>query len=68
MLCTHEDVMAGVLAHLIRHERTVLNKRFRVRKGSAWVVTGDGSRYHSAYYLPLSVPAPEGTQKAGSAQ
>ena len=68
VLCTHEDVMAGVLAHLSRHERTVLNKRFRVRKGSAWVVTGDGSRYHSAYYLPLSAPAPEGTQKAGSAQ
>lgn len=61
VLCTHEDVMAGVLAHLSRHERTVLNKRFRVRKGSAWVVTGDGHRYHSAYYLPLSVPASEGT-------
>lgn len=56
VLCTHEDVMAGVLAHLSRHERTVLNKRFRVRKGSAWVVTSDSSRYHSAYYLPLSAP------------
>jgi 8-oxo-dGTP diphosphatase len=68
VLCTHEDVMAGVLAHLSRHESTVLNKRFRVRKGSAWVVTGDGSRYHSAYYLPLSVPAPERNRHAGSAQ
>lgn len=57
VLCTHEDVVAGVLAHLIRQERTVLNKRFRVRKGSAWVVTGDDRRYHSAYYLP--VPAAE---------
>jgi 8-oxo-dGTP diphosphatase len=45
--------MEGVLDHLIRHDRTVLNKRFRVRKGSAWVLTGDTSRYHSAYYLPL---------------
>lgn len=68
VLCTHEDIMAGVLAHLSRHERTVLTKRFRVRKGSAWVVTGDGSRYHSAYYLPLSVPAPAGSPDAGSAQ
>ena len=54
VLCTHEDVMADVLAHLIHHDRTVLTKRFRVRKGSAWVVTGDRTRYHSAYYLPLS--------------
>jgi 8-oxo-dGTP diphosphatase len=53
VLCTHEGVMEGVLDHLIRHDRTVLNKRFRVRKGSAWVLTGDESRYHSAYYLPL---------------
>jgi 8-oxo-dGTP diphosphatase len=53
VLCTHEGVMEGVLDHLIRHDRTVLNKRFRVRKGSAWVLTGDDSRYHSAYYLPL---------------
>lgn len=68
VLCTHEDVMAAVLAYLARHESTVLNKRFRVRKGSAWVVTGDGSRYHSAYYLPLSVPAPEGSGDAGSAR
>jgi 8-oxo-dGTP pyrophosphatase MutT (NUDIX family)/phosphohistidine phosphatase SixA len=54
VLCTHEGVMAGVVEHLIRNDRTVLSKRFRVRKGSAWVVTGDDSRYHSAYYLPLS--------------
>jgi 8-oxo-(d)GTP phosphatase len=54
VLCTHEGVMADVLAHLIQHDRTVLTKRFRVRKGSAWVVTGDRTRYHSAYYLPLS--------------
>jgi 8-oxo-dGTP diphosphatase len=66
VLCTHEDLMAGVLAHLSRHERTVLNKRFRVRKGSAWVVTGDDRRYHSAYYLPLSAPAPDGTADVGS--
>lgn len=54
VLCTHEGVMAVVVEHLIRNDRTVLSKRFRVRKGSAWVVTGDDSRYHSAYYLPLS--------------
>jgi phosphohistidine phosphatase SixA len=54
VLCTHEDVMANVLTHLIHHDRTVLTKRFRVRKGSAWVVTGDRTRYRSAYYLPLS--------------
>jgi len=54
VLCTHEDVMADVLAHLIHHDRTVLTKRFRVRKGSAWVLTGDRTRYRSAYYLPLS--------------
>lgn len=54
VLCTHEDVMADVLAHLIHHEGTALTKRFRVRKGSAWVVTGDRTRYRSAYYLPLS--------------
>jgi 8-oxo-dGTP diphosphatase len=54
VLCTHEGVMADVLAHLIRHDRTVLTKRFRVRKGSAWVVAGDRTRYRSAYYLPLS--------------
>jgi 8-oxo-dGTP pyrophosphatase MutT (NUDIX family)/phosphohistidine phosphatase SixA len=53
-LCTHEDVMAGVLNHLIRHDRTILTKRFRVRKGSAWVVIGDDSRFHAAYYVPLS--------------
>jgi 8-oxo-dGTP diphosphatase len=54
VLSTHEDVMADVLAHLIDNDRTVLTKRFRVRKGSAWVLTGDRTRYHSAYYLPLS--------------
>ncbi|MFP3462257.1 NUDIX domain-containing protein [Arthrobacter globiformis] len=54
VLCTHEDVMAGILAHLIQRDRTVLTKRFRVRKGSAWVLTGDRTRYRSAYYLPLS--------------
>lgn len=54
VLCTHEDVMANVLAHLIQHDGAVLTKRFRVRKGSAWVVTGDRGRYRSAYYLPLS--------------
>jgi 8-oxo-dGTP diphosphatase len=54
VLCTHEDVMADVLAHLIHHDRTVMTKRFRARKGSAWVVTGDRTRYDSAYYLPLS--------------
>lgn len=53
VLCTHEGVMEGVLDHLVRHDRTILNKRFRVRKGSAWVLTGDDSRYQSAYYLPL---------------
>ncbi|WP_211881874.1 NUDIX hydrolase [Pseudarthrobacter albicanus] len=53
VLCTHEDVMARVLAHLIRHDRTAVNKRFRVRKGAAWVLTGDDHRYHSAYYLPM---------------
>lgn len=68
VLCTHEDVLSGVLAHLSRHESTVLNKRFRVRKGSAWVVTGDGSRYRSAYYLPLSAPGPAGTGETGSVQ
>jgi 8-oxo-dGTP pyrophosphatase MutT (NUDIX family) len=54
VLCTHEDVMADVLTHLIQRDRTVLTKRFRVRKGSAWVLTGNRTRYHSAYYLPLS--------------
>ncbi|MFE4833440.1 NUDIX domain-containing protein [Arthrobacter sp. NPDC056691] len=54
VLSTHEDVMADILAHLIQRDRTVLTKRFRVRKGSAWVLTGDRTRYHSAYYLPLS--------------
>lgn len=54
VLCTHEGVMADVLAHLIHHDRTVLTKRFRVRKGSAWVLTGDRTCYRSAYYLPLS--------------
>ena len=58
VLCTHEGVMEGVLDHLIRLDRTVLNKRFRVRKGSAWVLTGDDSRYHSAYYLPLPAADP----------
>lgn len=54
VLCTHEDVMANILAHLVHKDRAVLTKRFRVRKGSAWLVTGDRSRYRSAYYLPLS--------------
>ena len=54
VLCTHEDVMADVLAHLIQRDRTALTKRFRVRKGSAWVLTGGRTRYRSAYYLPLS--------------
>jgi 8-oxo-dGTP diphosphatase len=53
VLCTHEGVMAGVVEHLIRNDRTVLGKRFRVRKGSVWVLIGDDSRYHSAYYLPM---------------
>ncbi|MBO1267382.1 NUDIX hydrolase [Arthrobacter cavernae] len=53
VLCTHEDVLSGVMAHLIHHDRTILDKRFRVRKGSAWVLTGDNTRYHSAYYIPL---------------
>lgn len=53
VLCTHEDVLTGVMEHLIRQDRMVLDKRFRVRKGSTWILTGDDTRYHSAYYLPL---------------
>lgn len=53
VLCTHEDVLTGVMEHLIRQDGMVLDKRFRVRKGSTWILTGDDSRYHSAYYLPL---------------
>lgn len=53
VLCTHEAVMAGIVEHLIRNDRIVMGKRFRVRKGSAWVLTGDDTRYHSAYYLPM---------------
>lgn len=53
VLCTHEDVLAGVIGHLICQDRMVLDKRFRIRKGSSWILTGDDTRYHSAYYLPL---------------
>lgn len=57
VLCTHESILAGVIARLVHADETRLDKRFRVRKGAAWVLAGDATRYRSAYYLPLPVSA-----------
>jgi 8-oxo-dGTP diphosphatase len=53
VLCTHEDVVAGALRRLADRDRTKLDAHFGGRRGSAWVLTGDDSRFTSAYYLPM---------------
>jgi len=57
VLCTHEDVVSGVLARLADRDQTTLESRAAGRRrGSVWALTGDASRYTSAYYLPMPEP------------
>lgn len=53
VLCTHEDVVTGVLTALARQDRTAVEAHPGRRRGSVWALTGDHARYTSAYYLPL---------------
>lgn len=53
VLCTHEDVVSGVLTELARQDRTSVEPHPGRRRGSVWALTGDHARYTSAYYLPL---------------
>ena len=53
VLCTHEDVVAGILSWLAGCDRTTMESRLRQRRGSVWALTGDESRYTAAYYLPM---------------
>lgn len=53
VLCTHENVVDGILTWLADSDRTDLGMRLRHRRGSVWAVTGDESRYTAAYYIPM---------------
>jgi phosphohistidine phosphatase SixA len=53
VLCTHENVVDGILTWLADSDRTDLEVRLRQRRGSVWALTGDGSRYTAAYYIPM---------------
>lgn len=53
VLCTHENVVSGVLTELAKHDRTAVEPHPGRRRGSVWALTGDHARYTSAYYLPL---------------
>jgi len=52
VLCTHEDVVSGVLTALAKQDRTAVEPHPGRRRGSVWALTGDKARYTSAYYLP----------------
>ena len=56
VLCTHEDVVSGVLSALAAQDRTVVEPHPGRRRGSVWALSGDHARYTSAYYLPLPEP------------
>ena len=58
VLCTHEDVINGVLDRLAARDRTTLETRSSGRRGSVWALTGDQHRYTAAYYLPMPHPTP----------
>jgi 8-oxo-dGTP pyrophosphatase MutT (NUDIX family)/phosphohistidine phosphatase SixA len=53
VLCTHEDVVDGILTGLASSDRTDLEVRLRQRRGSVWAITGDSARYTAAYYIPM---------------
>lgn len=53
VLCTHEDVVSGVLSALAALDRTAVEPHPGRRRGSVWALSGDHARYTSAYYLPL---------------
>ena len=56
VLCTHEEVVSGLLTRLATQDRTLVEPHRGRRRGSVWVLTGDRARYTSAYYLPLPEP------------
>ena len=58
VLCTHEDVINGVLERLAQRDGTALETRSSGRRGSVWALTGDQHRYTAAYYLPMPHPTP----------
>ena len=58
VLCTHEDVVTGILTWLADRDRTTLEARLRQRRGSVWALTGDRSRYTAAFYIPMPETGP----------
>nr|WP_255573554.1 NUDIX domain-containing protein [Cryobacterium sp. TMT1-21] len=53
VLCTHEEVVSGILTELARQDHTRVEPHPGRRRGSVWALMGDHARYTSAYYLPL---------------
>jgi len=51
VLCTHGDVVAEVLQHLVAEDGLDLGPGPRWQKGSAWVLQGSGGRFTAATYL-----------------
>lgn len=53
VVCTHEENVSGVLNRLCTRDGLQVDSRLGLRRGSAWVLSSDGSRYRSALYLPM---------------
>ena len=51
VLCTHGDVIEGILAHLIDNG-VDLGPKPTAAKGSVWVIEGTADKIRSAHYLP----------------
>lgn len=53
VVCTHEDIVMGLLRRLVERDHTRIDDRFGVRRGSAWALTSNHARYTRAYYIPM---------------
>ncbi|MBS1906017.1 MAG: NUDIX domain-containing protein [Actinobacteria bacterium] len=52
-VCMHEWSVRELLTRLHRRDRIRFASPVRVRRGSAWVLTGDARAYRSALYVPI---------------
>jgi len=53
VICTHEDMISGILRRLALRDHISFDIDIGSRRGSVWVLTGDRHRYTGAHYLPM---------------
>ncbi|MDR1998955.1 MAG: NUDIX domain-containing protein [Frankiaceae bacterium] len=53
VVCTHEDMVIGILRRLAARDGTLLDPQAGARRGSAWVLAGDARGHRRAMYLQM---------------